>query len=408
MNNDIGLHLHTTGTFTVIKEEASTISLPTLSLLLEAQDISSSTLFWCTMKSSRTFGGRARTWFKFTGKRLPTTTQVSELKLPSSLALIPNSCEKSNNLLTKNADASLLDCSIEYSLSPSASSCSSTMETSDRETDDSFVYTEMKNDSFTLENGAFTSGSESVSSGGEDDTAEVLDDSLLGKNVFEDDKQPLILDSMENARLKTRKRTFGQRKTKAIASALDFEEDVVSKRPRVSDYSEEVSQSTKLGPTMSQEEMDTTSNETTGKQPKQVTVPENDEKPFNSPKQQRQSTKNISDLDYNEYDDMKIEQPTSRTSLELAKRFFEKLDQEQLTVSSKGDMSPPPLSRPIVRTRRTLDLENNPELARLYQTHVNFCRGAGVKPLSMKAFWEQRKQHHKPSDRVYNGFFDED
>ena len=277
------------------------------------------------------------------------------------------------------------------------------METSDRETDDSFVYTETKNDSCTLENGAFTSGSESVSSGGEDDTAEVLDDSLLGKNVFEDVKQPLILDHMENARLKTRKRTFGQRKTKAIATALAFEEDVVSKRPRVSDYSEKVSKSTKLGRSMSQE-IDTTSNETTGKRPKQVIEPKNDAKTFNSSEQRRQSTTNTSDLDYNEYDEVKIEQPTSRTSLELAKRFFEKLDQEQLAVSTKGDMSPPPLSRPVVRTRRTLDLENNPD----YCYHLNICRGAGVKPLSMKAFWEQRKQHHKPSDRVYNGFFDED
>lgn len=133
-----------------------------------------------------------------------------------------------------------------------------------------------------------------------------------------------------------------------------------------------------------------------------------------------------------------IGQPTSQTSLRKANAFFERLKHESLALENEcpkakgynpdvedliGGLSSSPISssprarvasstRVQGRTHRVLSLRD-PGVARVYKMHLKVCQEAGVKSLSLEAFWnEQRKQLLQYSERrkskiLYDGFLDE-
>ena len=139
-----------------------------------------------------------------------------------------------------------------------------------------------------------------------------------------------------------------------------------------------------------------------------------------------------------------IQQPTSLTSLRKARVFFERLDHQTLVVektdlvlsgnpSGEGGQqqqqreesmgtialslsSTSPLVRSAARrksslqiTRRTQRLLSlrDPGVARIYQTHLEVSQEVGVQPLSLQAFWKEKKRQHTNQRTLYDGFLDE-
>lgn len=103
-----------------------------------------------------------------------------------------------------------------------------------------------------------------------------------------------------------------------------------------------------------------------------------------------------------------VRQPSSKTSLSVARTFFEQLDKgEQLVTMDESSCTPIVHSRPAGRTRRRLPVSDL-LVKKDYKHYCNACKQAGVKPLQIEDFVRQRSTFFRsPTSKLYDGFLDD-
>jgi hypothetical protein len=95
-----------------------------------------------------------------------------------------------------------------------------------------------------------------------------------------------------------------------------------------------------------------------------------------------------------------VSQPSSKTSVDAARAFFERLDSTQ-TLTLDASQSP---GKPTVRTRYMVSTDSQ-ELQDEYDDYVEASRGTGVVPLSLQEYAENRSAYFRTKD-MYDGFLD--
>jgi len=105
-------------------------------------------------------------------------------------------------------------------------------------------------------------------------------------------------------------------------------------------------------------------------------------------------------------------QPTSKTSLSLARRFFQRLDSNHPLQMGRSDtafkafisnsLSTSP-ARETGRTQRSPLVSREQVCGKEYQTYCEACLVAGVKPLTLRTFLAQRSTFFDLSWRAYTG-----
>lgn len=109
------------------------------------------------------------------------------------------------------------------------------------------------------------------------------------------------------------------------------------------------------------------------------------------------------DLTELDFSDETVRQPSSNTSLDAAKAFFEQLDATQeLNLSSA--QSPILQGKACVRTTWTTNVQC-PKLRQEYVAYRKATKSSGVAPLSLMEFAINRRTHLRKSD-MFDGFLD--
>jgi len=96
-------------------------------------------------------------------------------------------------------------------------------------------------------------------------------------------------------------------------------------------------------------------------------------------------------------------QPGHRTSLDVARAFFAKIDADQSLLTLSASPTPDRRRRKVRTTRGRLSAKvANAE----YQNYCQACRDSNVKPLPMRDFLTQRSEFFRAGE-VFDGMFDE-
>ena len=99
-----------------------------------------------------------------------------------------------------------------------------------------------------------------------------------------------------------------------------------------------------------------------------------------------------------------LQQPTARTSLSVARAYFARLDASSpLTHTSHKS---PTKNKAVVRRTRRRTARNNPELAQEFAKYRQMCQEAGVSPMLLQEYIQQR-ENFVSRKRLYDGFLDE-
>jgi hypothetical protein len=95
-----------------------------------------------------------------------------------------------------------------------------------------------------------------------------------------------------------------------------------------------------------------------------------------------------------------VSQPSSKTSVDSARAFFQRLDSTQ-TLTLDASQSP---GKPTVRTRYMVSTDSQ-ELQDEYEEYVQASSGTGVVPLSLQEYANNRSAYFRTKD-MYDGFLD--
>jgi hypothetical protein len=100
-------------------------------------------------------------------------------------------------------------------------------------------------------------------------------------------------------------------------------------------------------------------------------------------------------------DNVPVVQPSSSTSLEAAKAFFERLDSEQELTLDASDTP----GKACVRTRRAIHIQSD-GIRQEYEQYVAATKASGVDALAIAQYARNRAAFFRTGD-MFDGFLDE-
>jgi hypothetical protein len=109
----------------------------------------------------------------------------------------------------------------------------------------------------------------------------------------------------------------------------------------------------------------------------------------------------LTELDFDDSCVPLVGQPSSSTSLDAAKAFFERLDSQQKLTLDASDTP----GRACVRTRRAVHVQSD-GIRKEYEHYAAATKASGVDPLSMEQYARNRAAFFRTGD-MFDGFLDE-
>jgi len=207
--------------------------------------------------------------------------------------------------------------------------------------------------------------------------------------------------SFGNMKPRKPRSTFGSRKRWTL---LDFDEESVPKRVRVSDMSKSTVDDTN-NEIESFGLMDGVRDPLAENEKLRGPAMKRSKRTLSEDSASKEGDASVFEFNGDENDNQielsQVGHPTSKTSLTVARAFFEQLDTNcALTLDSSQS---PDVHKANIRTRRKVSLDD-PGLVEEYKRYCTSCKDANVGPLSIQHFLAYRSN---AKTTLYDGFLDE-